>query len=339
METLGNAVTWNSSGWQVANVSGPALAGLLIFFTDFYAIAYLVTACCAFTFGLLLIPIRPRATARLVQRRNLSTLLAGVRFVWKTDLLLAAITLDLFAVLLGGVTALLPIFTKHILKVDSVWFGLLRAAPAMGAVVMGLILAHRPPLQRAGPTLLAAVAGFGAATVVFGLSTNVYLSFAMLALTGALDNISVVVRGTLMQVLTPDDMRGRVAAVNTVFISSSNELGEVESGYTAYLFGPVLSAVGGGIGTILVVLLVMLRAPELVGLGVLKAPEPETPKAAIAREIMDEGRRHPSCSNEMDASGWSNRIPYSETPCSVGQRGAIHLAGSIVSNSVRSAQR
>lgn len=183
---------------------------------------------------------------------------------------------------------LLPIYTKEILKVDNIWFGLMRAAPAAGAVVMGLILAHRPPLRRAGPTLLAAVAGFGLATIVFGLSTNVYLSLAMLAVIGGLDNISVVVRGTLMQILTPDDMRGRVAAVSTVFISSSNELGEVESGYTAWLFGPVVSAVGGGIGTIVVVLLVMLHSPKLLRLRELRPPQPETPEAAVAQEIMNE---------------------------------------------------
>ncbi len=286
-------MTWNSSGWQLANVSGPALGGLLIFLTAkfsplFYVLAYCLTALCALTYFLLLSPIRPRTTARLIQPRTLGTLLAGVRFVWNTDLLLAAITLDLFAVLLGGVTALLPIYTKEILKVDNIWFGLMRAAPAAGAVVMGLILAHRPPLRRAGPTLLAAVAGFGLATIVFGLSTNVYLSLAMLAVIGGLDNISVVVRGTLMQILTPDDMRGRVAAVSTVFISSSNELGEVESGYTAWLFGPVVSAVGGGIGTIVVVLLVMLHSPKLLRLRELRPPQPETPEAAVAQEIMNE---------------------------------------------------
>jgi MFS family permease len=204
-------------------------------------------------------------------------LLAGVRFVWRSKLLLPAITLDLFAVLLGGATALLPVYAKDILGVGPVGLGWLRASPALGAVLMALVLAHRPPLRRAGPVLLGAVAGFGLATVVFGFSRNFYLSFAMLALTGALDNISVVVRGTLMQLLTPDDMRGRVAGVNAVFISSSNELGAFESGLTAWAFGAVASVVGGGVGTVLVVLLVMLGWPQLLRLGALHALQPPKP--------------------------------------------------------------
>src|SRR5262249_23649097 len=151
--------------------------------------------------------------------RSLASLLAGIRFVWKTELLLAAITLDLFAVLLGGATALLPIYARDILDVGPVGLGWLRAAPALGALLTALLLAHRPPLRRPGRALLGAVAGFGAATIVFGLSESSVLSFVMLALTGAMDNISVVVRGTLMQVLTPDALRGRVSAVNAVFIS------------------------------------------------------------------------------------------------------------------------
>src|SRR5262249_43427408 len=157
---------------------------------------------------------------------------SGVRFVWRNELLLAAITLDLFAVLLGGATALLPVYARDILHVGPAGQGLLRAAPAVGAILMALVLAHRPPMRRPGRALLLAVAGFGVATIVFGLSTSFLLSFAMLALSGAMDNVSVVVRGTLMQTLTPDDMRGRVGAVNTVFISSSNELGAFESGAT-----------------------------------------------------------------------------------------------------------
>ena len=193
-----------------------------------------------------------------------------MRFVWRTELLLAAITLDLFAVLLGGATALLPIYATDILHVGAVGLGWLRAAPALGAVVMALWLAHRPPLRRPGVSLLLAVAGFGAATIVFGFSTAFWLSFVMLALTGAFDNVSVVVRGTLMQTLTPDEMRGRVAAVNSVFISSSNELGSFESGEVAALFrSSVASVVSGGVGTIVVVLLTAWRWPRLVRLGPL----------------------------------------------------------------------
>src|SRR5262249_28372441 len=204
----------------------------------------------------------------------------GLRFVWRTKAMLAAITLDLFAVLLGGATALLPIFAKDVLEVGPRGLGLLRAAPAIGALVMAIALAHLPPLRRPGLALLCAVAGFGAATVVFGLSTSFVLSFVMLVLTGALDNVSVVVRHTLMQVLTPDEMRGRVAAVNTVFISSSNELGEFESGATAAWWGPVWSVVAGGAGTIAVVLLVLARWPSLLKLPPLHTLSKPLPVAA-----------------------------------------------------------
>src|SRR5262249_23197239 len=152
---------------------------------------------------------------------TLKSLLAGVRFVWNTPLILATITLDLFAVLLGGATALLPIYADEILGIGAFGLGWLRAGPALGALVMAVAMAHRPPLRKAGRALLWSVAGFGVATVVFGLSTNPVLSFLMLALTGALDNVSIVVRGTLVQLLTPDAMRGRVSAVNTIFVVSS----------------------------------------------------------------------------------------------------------------------
>jgi MFS family permease len=176
---------------------------------------------------------------------------------------LAAITLDMFAVLLGGATALLPIFAKDILQVGPAGLGWLRAAPAVGAFVMAMILAHRPPIQNAGKTLLWAVAGFGIVIVVFGLSKSFWLSMGALILSGAFDNISVVVRHSLVQLRTPDEMRGRVSAVNTVFISSSNELGEFESGTVAAWFGPVVSVVSGGIGTLLVVLGVSRLWPEI----------------------------------------------------------------------------
>jgi MFS family permease len=266
---LGNAVTWNSSGWQLASVSGPALGGLVLARFEAPAVAYVLTACCALVGAGLIVPVRPRPFTSSAGLNVRGSLLAGVRFVWRTELLLAAITLDLFAVLLGGATALLPIFAKDILDVGPAGLGWLRSAPALGAVLMALILAHRSPLRRAGRTLLWSVAGFGVATIGFGLSRDPLLSFLLLALTGALDNVSVVVRGTLMQTLTPDVLRGRVAAVNSVFISSSNEMGAFESGMTAEWFGPVASVIGGGVGTILVVLAVMLRWPRLLTLGQL----------------------------------------------------------------------
>jgi MFS family permease len=306
-ELLTNAVTWTSSGWQIAAVVGPALGGLGLAVASEYVapavsrlgipllsdasgqatyVVYWLGALFSAVSSALLIPIRPRPTEHRHEEISLRSLLAGLRFVLRTDLILATITLDLFAVLFGGATALLPIYAKDVLQVGPTWFGWLRAAPSIGALLMALVLAHRPPLRRAGPALLWAVAGFGAATVVFGLSRNPFLSFAMLAITGALDNISIVVRGTLVQVLTPDSMRGRVAAIIAIFIGSSNELGAAESGLTAAWFGAMWSVVGGGIGSILVVLLVMaawpqvLRLGSLASLGVARDDRPEGIQAA-----------------------------------------------------------
>jgi MFS family permease len=279
---LSNAVTWNSSGFQIASVAGPALSGLIIWVLGTAAWVYALAALCSLACVGLVLPIRPHSEIKRGSALSLRSLLAGIDFVWSSKLMLAAITLDLFAVLLGGATALLPIFARDILKVGPAGLGWLRAAPALGALLMALVLAHRPPMRRPGVSLLWAVVGFGAATIVFGFSTNPVLSFLMLALTGALDNISVVVRGTLVQVLTPDAMRGRVSAVNGIFISSSNQLGDFESGVTAWLFGPVVSVVGGGIGTILVVLAVIVAWPQIVGLGPLhaiKVPEEPEPRA------------------------------------------------------------
>jgi MFS family permease len=283
---LANAITWNSSGWQIANVAGPALGGLVIAVAGQAAQAYQLACVCSLASAAIVAPIQVQSGRRSLESPSLQSLVAGVRFVARTKLLLAAITLDLFAVLLGGATALLPIFAKDILDIGPTGLGWLRASPAIGAFCMAMILAHRPPLQRSGPTLLLAVAGFGVATIVFGLSQDPVLSFVMLALTGALDNISVVVRHTLVQVLTPDEMRGRVAAVNLVFISSSNELGAFESGMTAAWFGPVVSVVGGGAGTILVVLIVMGSWPQLIRLGPLHQTPVVVPEeeAALAGE-------------------------------------------------------
>ncbi len=283
---VGGAVTWNSSGWQLASVAGPALGGVVVAISGREAIAYLIDFGLSVGFIVLLAPIRPRPVVRTSEPASTGSFLAGLRFVRRTELILATITLDLFAVLLGGAVALLPIFARDILGIGPVGLGLLRAAPSIGAAMMALTLAHRPPLRRAGPALLWAVAGFGAATIGFGLSRSPALSFLFLMVTGALDNISVVVRSTLVQVLTPESMRGRVAAVNAIFIGSSNELGGFESGLTAHYFGPVASVVGGGIGTLLVVALVRLRWPDLAGLGSLRdlegAQKSTTPQDQLA---------------------------------------------------------
>jgi MFS family permease len=265
-----NAVTWRSGGFQFANVVGPALAGLFIAWQKSATLVYVVDAILSLSFLLMLLPIKPRPSTHVPEPMTLHALTAGVRFVWQTKVILAAVTLDMFAVLLGGATALLPIYAKDILRVGPTGLGWLRAAPAFGALLMAVGQVRVPPPRRAGRALLWAVAGFGVATIVFGLSHSFWLSLAMLALTGALDNISVVVRHSLVQLRTPDAMRGRVSAVNNVFISTSNELGMFESGAVAWLFNPIISVVSGGVGAIAVVLAAALTWPEIRRLGALQ---------------------------------------------------------------------
>jgi MFS family permease len=206
--------------------------------------------------------VRPQ-TSRPTEQKTLRSLAEGLDFLRRSPVILAAITLDLFAVLLGGATTLLPVYARDILHVGPIGLGWLQAASSIGAVMMALALAHRPAFSRAGPTLLVAVAGFGAVTVVFGLSQSFALSFLMLFLLGAFDNISVVIRSTLVLLRTPDEMRGRVGAVNSLFIGASNQLGGFESGALAQLLGPVFSVVAGGIGTLCVVALVAWIWPEM----------------------------------------------------------------------------
>jgi len=276
-------MTWSATFFQVSAISGPALAGWIIGWQQVQLghrtfptlpLAYLLDATCAVSFGVLLLFVRIRPTESRKEPASLKTLLAGIHFVWRNQIILATISLDLFAVLLGGATYLLPIFATSILHVGPVGFGWLRAAPALGAATMAMLIAHLPPMKNAGRDLLLAVIGFGVATIIFGLSRNFWLSLAMLYLTGAFDNISVVVRHTLVQVLTPDEMRGRVSAVNNVFIGASNELGGWESGLTAQIFGPIVSVVGGGIGTILVVLATAFTWPQLRRFGSLHDAQP-----------------------------------------------------------------
>jgi len=248
-ELLPRAIALSTSGIQVAVIGGPALGGVL-----YVAGATTVYACGALLLllsGALTLAVHYRHERSAVAA-NWHTVFAGVAFVWQRKVLLGAISLDLFAVLLGGATALLPIYARDILHTGPVGLGLLRAAPALGALVMSLALTYWPLHRQVGQRLLAAVAVFGLAMVVFGLSTHFGLSLLALAVTGAADNISVVTRLTLVQLETPNEMRGRVGAVNSIFIGASNQLGEFESGATAALFGPVGSVVLGGIGTMLV---------------------------------------------------------------------------------------
>ncbi|HXO94109.1 MAG TPA: MFS transporter, partial [Candidatus Acidoferrum sp.] len=196
------------------------------------------------------------------------SLIAGLRFVFRRKVILATITLDLFAVLLGGATALMPIFADQILHCGPVGLGWMRAMPAIGAFVMALVIAHLP-MKHAGKSLLYCVTGFGLVTIFFGLSKSLWLSLGLLFLIGAFDSVSVIIRGSIVQLVTPDEMRGRVSSVNNIFIGTSNEFGALESGLTAALFGPVISVVAGGIGTILVVMGVALRWPETRKIGAL----------------------------------------------------------------------
>ncbi|HZN66077.1 MAG TPA: MFS transporter [Tepidisphaeraceae bacterium] len=280
-DVFNNAVTWNSSFFQIASVVGPAVGGALLLLGA--PAAYLVDAGCGATFLALIGLVRLRPIARSTESHPLRSFAAGVRFVWRNKILLATMTLDLFAVLLGGSIYLLPVFAKDILKVEAVGFGVLKTAPAVGAFVAAMFIAHLPPMKRAGWSMLWAVAGFGAATVVFAVSKSFWLSFAMLALTGAFDNVSVVVRHTLVQALPPDSMRGRVAAVNAMFIGASNELGGLESGLTAAWWGPVGSVLVGGVGTIVVVALVAIIWPQVRRFGSLKDARPleEDPPGAF----------------------------------------------------------
>jgi MFS family permease len=226
--------------------------------------AVAATICCAFVSL-----VRIHHVVKVREKLSFKALLTGFGFVFSNRIVLGIITLDMFAVLLGGTTAILPVYAKDILHVGPQALGYLQAALPVGAILCGFVLAHRPPMQKAGRTLLWAVTIFGLATIGFGFSHWFWLSLLMLLVCGAADNVSVVVRHTLVQMLTPDEKRGRVSAVNNLFIGTSNELGEFESGTVAHWFGPVFSAVSGGVGTILVVLGVAWLWPEIRKYGKL----------------------------------------------------------------------
>jgi MFS family permease len=260
-----SATTWRSSAWQLSAVLGPAAGGFLVGLLGGGTWVYVLNGVAALIFVLLIAWMRmhrPQVRAPVTEG-TWHSLVEGVRFLGRTPVLLAAITLDLFAVLLGGATTLLPIYARDILHVGPIGLGWLQAASSVGAVCMALVLAHRPPLGRAGRTLLFAVAGFGLATIVFGFSHWFWLSLLMLFFLGALDNISVVIRSTLVLLRTPDEMRGRVGAVNSLFVGTSNQLGGFESGLAAQIFGPIAAVVAGGVGTILVVAMVARVWPEM----------------------------------------------------------------------------
>lgn len=263
-KNFSRAVTWNAGMFQISAIVGPPAAGLLIAYAHHraapvYALNAIGATICCILMGM----VRRHHVVAVKERMSFKALVTGFSFVFTNRIILGIITLDMFAVLLGGATAMTPIYAKDILHVGPRGLGLLQAALPLGAFLCGLVLAHRPSMQKAGRALLWGVTGFGLATIGFGFATWFWLSFLFLFAAGASDNISVVVRHTLVQMLTPDEKRGRVSAVNNLFIGTSNELGEFESGTVAQWLGPVFAVVSGGIGTILVVIAVALIWPEI----------------------------------------------------------------------------
>jgi len=296
-EELPRAITFNSGAFQLSCVLGPSAAGVIIWLTHGAWLVYAVNVVFGITAFALIAGIRHEHKIPPREPVSLKSLITGFQFVYKNKIILGTITLDMFAVLLGGAVTLLPIFADGIVPLhngaEGVGLGLLRAAIPIGAIICVFFIAHRPPLQKAGRTMLLCVAIFGAATILFGLANRqclggffpaangawFWVAFGLMALCGAVDNVSVVVRATLVQILTPDDKRGRVSAVNSLFIGTSNELGGFESGVTQHLFGPVmgntmatgaiLSTVVGGFGTLVVVLVVAWLWPEIRRYGKL----------------------------------------------------------------------
>jgi MFS family permease len=272
-----NAAMWKSVGFQLAASLGPLAGGFLLAAWSATGV-YLLDAASSLVLVACLVAVKPAAQERAVEPTSWASLAEGIRFLRRQPVILSTMTLDMVAVMFGGVTALLPIYATDILQVGPTGFGWLRAMPSVGAIAMGLVLATQPPIRSAGRTLLWAVTVFGIATIVFGLSRSFPLSLVALFTLGAADNISVVIRATVLQLMTPDSMRGRVSAVSVIFIGTSNEIGELESGLAAQLLGTVTAVVAGGVMTLATVGGVAAIWPQLVGLGSLehlKPPEPD----------------------------------------------------------------
>ena len=258
-----NSSTWNSTIWHIAAVSGPAAGGLVYGFAGIHAaficVVFFSALSLLFFYTVKSVPLPERTAGE----RILTSLSTGIRFVFGNQVLLGALALDMFGVLFGGAVALLPVFASEVLHTGPQGLGFLRAAPAFGAVFMAMILAYYPPVHRSGKKLLWAVGGFGACIIFFAISRNFYLSLALLALSGMFDNVSVIIRGTILQMYTPDEMRGRVASVNSLFVGSSNELGSFESGLAARIMGLIPSVIFGGGMTVMIVLATAGLAPKL----------------------------------------------------------------------------
>jgi MFS family permease len=262
-EHFTNAVAWNATIFQAATILGPALGGLLYAWSHgpahVYGAALIAASAGLVSLARIQLPFQERPP----EQGGWASALAGLAYIWRQKIILGSISLDMFAVLLGGAVALLPVYAREILHTGPWGLGLLRTAPGIGAAGMALVLAHRPLRRRVGTKMLAAVAAFGIFTIVFGLSRSIVLSLLSLLLAGAADMVSVVIRATLVQVATPDEMRGRVNAVDMVFIGASNELGEFESGLTAHWLGTVPAVVLGGLGTLVIIAIWTWRFPDL----------------------------------------------------------------------------
>src|ERR1700676_525036 len=267
-EYFSNAVAWTASTFQIANIAGPAIGGIAYALFRGPEGVYTIAVAVSILSTILTMRIHPQPTSpgkELAEKEpvSLRTVLAGFRFIWEKKLILGSISLDMFAVLLGGAVALLPVYARTILHTGPWRLGLLRSAPGVGAAITAIVVAHRPIRRRAGLTMLLSVAAFGVLTIVFGISHSLILSLVALFLLGASDMVSVIIRATLIQVATRDEMRGRVNAVDMLFIGVSNELGEFESGLTAQWFGTVPAVVLGGVGTLLVIATWAWLFPEL----------------------------------------------------------------------------
>lgn len=262
-EHFPNAVAWNATIFEAATILGPAVGGFVYALARGPSVVYGLATLTGVVATAAMLRIQSRAKPRPREEMSFKTVLAGLRYIREQKVILGAISLDLFAVLLGGAVALLPVYAREILHTGPWGLGLLRSAPGVGAAVMALVVAHRPLRRRVGVTMLWCVAGFGVFTIVFGLSRNLIVSLIALFLLGASDMVSVIVRGVLVQLGTPDRMRGRVNSVEMLFIGASNEFGQFESGVTAHWFGTVPAVVLGGIGTLVVIALWAWRFPEL----------------------------------------------------------------------------
>ncbi len=294
-EHFPNAVAWNASIFQAATILGPSFGGILYAAFRGPSIVYVVAMLTAIGATMSSFRIKPEGKTRVRESSSsglaasksmtFKTVFAGLHYIWRKKLILGAISLDLFAVLLGGAVALLPVYAREILHTGPWGLGLLRTAPGVGAAIMAVLLAHRPLRGRSGPTLLWSVAGFGIFTIIFGVSRSLTISLIALLLLGASDMISVIIRATLTQLATPDEMRGRVTAVDMIFIGTSNEFGQFESGVTAQWFGTVPAVVLGGVGTLVVIVIWAWLFPELRQAGELSAIRSEELPASAKTSV------------------------------------------------------